>query len=319
MGCGLGILFTLIAAVVLVLVVLRMMPGTSVNLPPFLGGLQAFSKVESLPFPLASIGQLMICNKVGNVAVTVDPNAHVAMVTAKKMVRTHNQEEADQAFQHIIVGVQRPADLHSPFACIREQPTASPTSSNPPAADGLVINVMLPTSTTQPDTLKPAVDLTVTLPASTLPKEGPTMLLNLEAPAGDIQVNGVSGTLIVHGNSGNVAVTNAILADGSRIDTVQGNVTFNGLLAAPADQQAAARYVIQSEQGVIDVTLPANTNITLDAHTNVGAMKSEFAIQVTTKDKEATFHGPLNAAAGIPPTATLVLDVSTGDIMLHKG
>lgn len=194
-------------------------------------------------------------------------------------------------------------------------------------ATALTVNVTFPDAYRVND----SVDVTINLPASVLPTTGPNMLLDVEAPLGNIAITGVSGILSVNGGTGDVTITHAILVDGSHLTTGQGTVTFNGLLDVPADPQKPARYVIQSEHG-IDVTLPDNTNVVLDANTNVGTITSDFKINVTNGGSSGpvSYNGPLNIAAtptapGAPnvpsasqPTSTLVLDVGTGNIAIHK-
>ena len=164
-----------------------------------------------------------------------------------------------------------------------------------------------------------SVDATITLPAAALPKNGPSMQLDVEAPVGKVIVDGLSGVLNIRGSTGDVTVHHAILADGSHIETGQGNVTFDGMLVVPptSSTQNPARFVFQSEQGNIAVTLPPTTNVTLDANTNVGAINSEFDIKVQNSSGSSNYHGPLDISAQ-PSPATLVLDVSTGNINIHK-
>ncbi len=147
------------------------------------------------------------------------------------------------------------------------------------------------------------------------------MLVNIEAPIGDITLDGLGGLLNIRGSNGNVNVNHAILLDGSHIETGQGNVTFNGLLVVPTDGQTPARYMISSEQGMIDVTLPGNTNVILDTNTNVGNIHSEFNAPIQGGGSNGVnYYGPLDTttAATTTPTAVLSIDVSSGNVNIHK-
>ncbi len=149
---------------------------------------------------------------------------------------------------------------------------------------------------------------------------GPSTSVDVEAPIGDINVDGLSGVLNIRGGTGNVTVKHAILVDGSHIETAQGNVAFNGFLAAPqTDNGKGAQYIIQSEHNV-DVTLPGNTNVILDANTNVGKISSDFPINVTNANGAMSYNGPLNttASTSTQSSSTLVLDVSTGNVTIHR-
>jgi hypothetical protein len=119
---------------------------------------------------------------------------------------------------------------------------------------------------------------------------------------------------------GDIKVDHATLSDGSHLETGTGNVTFNGSLdTTPMANNTTPRYKLQSETGNIDVTLPGDTNIILDANTNAGTITSDFPINITTSNNSANYYGPLNSSS--TPSSTqpvLTLDVSTGNISLHR-
>jgi hypothetical protein len=241
----------------------------------------------------------------------------------KKIVHVNSQADAEQEFKRIMVAVQPPATINNSLTCTKPAITPTPSATDAPAAtnvsgSALTVNVTMPDGNTMMNTTSDAVDITIKIPQNVLPANGPTMLLNVEAPVGDITIDGLSGLLNVKGSTGDVSIKHAILANGSRIETGQGNVTFNGLLMTSPDAVAPSRYYIMDEQGTIDVTLPANTNITVDANTNVGAIHSEFAIPVKNNGGPVSYHGPLDPAAGNASPEVFVLDVSTGDVNIHK-
>ena len=341
-GCALGVfLVVLVAALVVVFAIRNLQAGGSIANIPGMITMKSFSKEEKQELPSPSqFSQILICDQVGSVTLRVDPTINKPVVALKKTVRAANQNDANKAFGQIGVEVQPPNTITHPLTCARSQatPTASSTSvatplatpvtspSTPVSTSGvntaatLTVNVLFPNS----DTLNHSVDLNITLPPSALVSDnGPSIPVDVEAPIGDITVDGLSGVLNIRGGTGNVTVKHAILVDGSHIETAQGNVTFSGYLAAPqtdanaAANTPAARYIIQSEHNV-DVTLPDNTNVLLDANTNVGKITSDFPIAVTNQNGAMSYHGPLNATAPIKPSATLVLDVSTGDVTIHK-
>jgi len=240
-------------------------------------------------------------------------------------VHKNTQSDATQAFGKIAVEVQPPGTITNPLTCTRPQgtPTPSSTPTATPAdntgANTLTVNVTIPDSDGLLRTTSDAVDLSITLPQKALPQDNiASLLLDIEAPVGAITVDGVSGSLQVSGGTGNVKISHAVLAPGSRIGTAQGNVTFNGWLLPANPPDPNARYVLQSEKGNIDVTLPDNTNVTLDANTNVGAIHSEFPIDVNNNGGPVNYHGPLNSQAASQAAAKLILDVSTGNVNIHK-
>ena len=336
-GCALGVFLVVLAAALIVVFAVRNLQGggTIANIPGIIS-MKSFSKEEKQELPPSQFSQILVCDQVGNVTLHVDPTINKPVVALKKTVRAANQNDANKAFQQIGVEVQPPNTITHPLTCARSQVTPtvsstpavtpSPTSSPPASTTGvstattLTVNVLFPNS----DAANHSVDLNIALPPGVLVSEnGPSLPVDVEAPIGDITVDGLSGVLNIRGGTGNVTVKHAILVDGSHIETAQGNVTFNGYLAAPQPDTSAggnsqtARYIIQSEHNV-DVTLPENTNVLLDANTNVGKITSDFPIAVTNQNGAMSYHGPLNAAAPIKPSATLVLDVSTGNVTIHK-
>jgi len=315
-----------VAAAVVVFMAFRVSQGQGgIGIGPVGGATQTFTHEDTTQVALSALSQIQICDKIGDISIKVDPNATMATVTSKKIVHKNTQSDADQAFGRIAVEVQPPGPITNPLTCTKPQVT--PTTSLTPIATNvatgatknmLTVNVTQPNSDSFLRTTSDAVNLSLTLPQKALPQEVTSMLLDIEAPVGNITVDGVSGLLQVNGGTGNVTVSHAVLAPGSQIETAQGNVAFNGWLLPPDPPDSNARYVLQSEKGNIDVTLPDNTNVTLDANTNVGAIHSEFPITVNNNGGPVNYHGSLNSNAPSQAVATLYLDVSTGNINIHK-
>lgn len=326
-GCGLGFFMTVLAAALVVFLAFRASQGNGVGIPAIGGSTQTFSKEESQQISLTTIEQLLVCDKIGNVSIKVDQNATTASITTKKLVSQTSKSEAEQEFQRIGVVVQPPGTGSSAQDCAQARTTTSPSSDTPPAGNPdrsllVAVNFPNPNSNSFVRNTTDSVDVAITLPPGVLPTDGPKMQLDVEAPVGNITVDGLSGKLTIRGSTGNVAVNHAILVDGSQIETGQGNVTFNGLLLAPPNSKTPMQYKLLSEQGNIDVTLPGDTNVTLDTNTNVGTIHSDFAIPLKEDGAtgSASYRGPLNtsASATSQPSAVLLVDVSSGNVQIHK-
>ncbi|GHO53626.1 hypothetical protein [Ktedonobacter robiniae] len=321
LGCGLGMLVAvgLAIAVVLYFVVPSLKNGgTPVN--PF-NPLHQYTKEESVTTPITSLGTVEVCTKIGNVALLVDPSSATTTITSKKMVQATSQGDAQQKFAQMKVEIQPPATVTQPLTCTR---LPNPTNQQGTTASGeaLIVNVVFPTTGGLAQDTTASTDITIHIPPGILPQT-PSLQIGVEAPVGNITVQGLSGVYSLHGNTGAIKVTQAILASGSRLETGQKGVTFNGLLLIPptATATAPARYYIRSEQGNVDVTLPANLNIQVNLTTNIGKIKSDFPIQPQKDPKDEnsmSYNGPLNPQAGTPAPASLNLDVSIGNINLHK-
>lgn len=324
-GCGVGVFCTVVAAAIVVFLAIRTTQGGTLKGLPGVPGTQTFTQDSTQAVPLSTITQMQVCDKIGNVTIAVDPNmsgATGATVTTRKTVLATTKADADQQFQHIGVEIQPPGTITNALGCPQQTTAATPTpSASTNSATALTVNITIPDSSGLLHSSSDSVDVSIVIPPAVLPQDGPTMLLDVEAPVGKVTVNGLGGVLNIRGSTGDVVVNNAILADGSHIETGQGNITFNGKLVTPpagSDSKNPPRFVIQSERGNIDVTLPVATAVTLDANTNIGSINSEFAINVQNSSGSATYHGPLNSAIGATPSATLVLDVSTGNVTIHK-
>lgn len=295
-GCFGGILILVLLAVVGVFGV----PG---NVPvPVPGGgagstsnSSARTQQDQQTLQLATITQLQIHNQVGDVSITVDPGTAVATVTSVKKVKAASNDDAQKEFRRISVQVQ--AD----------------TSTN-----SLTVSVILPaTSSNILNKDSDAVDVTITLPPGAVRNMGVPLILNADTSVGNVLVDGLNGVLVLKSTFGNVTVQQATLADGSHLETGTGDVVFAGTLDTTSASNPQPRYKIQSEKGNVDVTLPAATNVILDANVNVGSIKSDFAINVTSTGGSPSYYGPL-INSPTPPSAVLVLDVSSGNITLHQ-
>lgn len=330
-GCVIGIVVVVLAVVVGLFWLLRSSQGGKV---PIIGGgspAQVFQRSDTQTISISALSQLQICDTIGNVSVAIDPNASSTKLTATKIVHATSQSNANQEFGRIGVAVQQPASLPATPTCAAT--TATPTSGTPgantPTTTAGSTNGILTVQATIPNTgsLLPstsdAVNIQLVLSSQAFAGAASAPQLYIEASIGDINVNGNSSNglgifLNIHGSNGNVSVSNSKLISGSRIGTGQGSVTFNGSLASPQDTTTNASFIFQDEKGQIDVTLPTTTNVVLSANTNVGTIRSDFPITPTTDGNSSSFRGHLNPSAAIQSIAVLTLNVSTGNITIHK-
>lgn len=320
-GCALGIFFTVVAAAIVVFFTVRTAQTGTV---PIIGGgiggsTQTFTSDATQAITLTSLTQLQICNKIGDVSVVVDPNADTASIKTTKIVHTSGKTSADQEFGRISVAVQQSETSSTSTSCASSAtPTITTTPSATAAGGALLVNTTIPGSDGLIHGSGDAVNIKITLTQKLFASASTPLQLGIQAALGNVNVDGVIGIMHIIGNIGNVAVTRATLISGSSIGTDQGDVTFDGIIAAPSDTTTQASFVINSGKGKIDATLPANTNVVLSTYTNGGTIHSDFPINVTTSSGSANYRGPLNSAATSQSSAVLTVDVSTGDIYIHK-
>ncbi len=324
-GCAIGIFFTVVAAAVVVFFTVRTAQtgGVPIIGGGLGGGTQTFTSSATQAITLSSLTQMQICDKIGNVSIAVDPTASSASIQTTKIVHMSSKASANQEFGRINVSVLQPPTGTQNLTCGTSASASTPPTSVTPTASAtggaLLVNTTIPDSDGLLHGTGDAVDMKITLTPQLFASASTPLQLNIQAALGNVNVAGVSGIYNIIGSSGNVSVTRATLISGSSIGTGQGNVTFNGILAAPNDSTTQASFVIRSEQGKLDVTLPASTNLVLSANTNVGTIYSDFPITATSSGGSASYRGPLNATASTQSSAVLTVDVSTGNITIHKG
>lgn len=264
-----------------------------------IGSTSTYTQHNSQPVPLASITQLQIHNQIGNVTITVDPNTTSPTVSTTKSVKASNQSDANSQFNSIAVQIE---------------PPGTPSTT-------LAVNATVSDNSSLFGTHNNSVDIVITLPQS-VNTTGTPIVLNGGSTAsnitsvGNVTISGLNGTLNVKNDVGNITVSQAKLSPGSTLETGTGNVTFNGTLDTSSGSSSnQSIYTIQSEAGNLDVTLPANINVTLDAYTNAGNITTDFNLS-QIKQSDGSYNGPM--IYGTQPNALLKLHVSTGNVTLHK-
>ena len=317
MGCAGGIVILVAAAAITVFLTVRSATGGGII--PGAGNPTTYTQQsQPQPIQISTITQMQVHNQIGNITITVDPSATTPTIATLKKVKAASSDEANKEFGNISVQVQPAGSTLSVTATVPD--TGSIFGSHNDSVD---LTITLPPQSVNPTATSIGANPTPTLStASTVSTASATtpLMLNADLSIGDIRVDGLSGVLQLKDDVGNITVDHATLSDGSHLQTGTGNVTFNGNVdATPAANNSTPRYKLQSETGNIDVTLPGDTNIILDANTNAGTITSDFPISVKTSDNSANYYGPLNSNS-TPGSAqpVLTLNVGTGNVNLHR-
>ncbi len=253
----------------------------------------------------SSITQLQVTNNAGNI--TISDNSAITTggtLTYVKKTQASSSGNAASDFIHIQVQVQPGKSA----AC--------------PATSCLTVSASLPA------TIPGSVDLTLVLPAQS---PTPPFMLNAQTQTGKIIVQGFNGLLTLTNNIGDINVAGSLLATGSCLQTVKGNISFAGTLETatppainpcqenPVTSSGSSQpwYSMKAGTGNIDISLnSASANILLDATVfNQGKISSEYPITIPSANPPS-YTGPL--LPGTHPTAMLLLTVDTGNITLHK-
>ena len=253
----------------------------------------------------SSITQLQVTNYAGNISISDDSNiTSGGTLTYVKKTQASSSSNATSDFARILVKAQ-PGN-----------------SAGCPATSCMTVSV------SAPPTIPATVDLTIVLPAQS---PTPQFVLNARSTqTGDIVVQNFSGLLSLSGNIGNISVKGGLLASGSCLQTIKGNIAFAGTLetgVAPTINPCQGNpvtsgssqpwYSFKDGTGNIDVSLNSiSANIILDAAVfNQGKITSDYPIAIPSASPPS-YDGPL--LTGTQPTAILLLTADTGNITLHK-
>lgn len=131
--------------------------------------------------------------------------------------------------------------------------------------------------------------------------------LRLATANGNLKISGGHGQLTLHAANGeiqveaNEAVVNA--------DSANGNVIFKGTLAD-------TEQFFGTDNGSIEITLPAGTDFRLSAETHNGQVLSDFPIiESSTSATGKTLKGTV----GENPTLSITAKSSNGSIAIYRG
>jgi hypothetical protein len=298
-GCAGGIVLLVLAAAITVIITIRNVTGGFPGLGN-IGGSNTYTQAQQQSVPMSSVTQLQVHNMIGDVTIKVDPALTAPMVATTKIVKVASSNDAHGEFNKISIQVQ-------------------------PSGTTLQVSATVPGSGTTFSVHNDSVTIVISLPPSVNANPAAPVTLNTGTTAsnitsvGNVTIDGLNGVLNIKDDFGNVTIQHATLFDGSHIETGTGNVTFNGTLNTIVNiSNAQPLYILQSETGNLDVTLPANVNVLLDGFSNTGTITSDYDIS-HIKNPDGSITGPLIFGATPAPTALLKLDVSSGNIVLRKG
>ena len=297
-GCFGGILLIVLGVGIAAYLAIRSATGGGIGIGG-IGNASSYTQHNQQVVSLSVITQLQIHNQIGNVSITVDPNATAPLVSTTKIVKANSQSDANSQFNSIAVQVE---------------PTGTPSGT-------LAVNASVSNNGSLFGNHNDSVDMVITLPPGVNTGTTPVVLNAGSSPSnitsvGNVTISGLNGVLNVKDDIGTITVQNALLSPGSTLETGTGNIIFNGSVDTTSGSSSnQSIYTMQSEAGNLDVTLPATINVTLDVYTNSGKITSDFDLS-RIKQPDGSISGPI--LPGTMPNALLKLHVSTGNIALHK-
>jgi len=132
---------------------------------------------------------------------------------------------------------------------------------------------------------------------------------DLHTNSGSITVDGAKGKLKADTDFGNITITNAKSVT-LNLETNSGTVEFNGSLGT-------GPHLIKSDFGGIDVSLPADTKLTVDLKTDFGTIKSDLPITILLNGRSSNSNsdhigGDINGGG-----ESLTVQANSGNINLR--
>ncbi len=120
--------------------------------------------------------------------------------------------------------------------------------------------------------------------------------LNIQNEDGKVAINQFTGQVQLTTGDASIDMNNVKLSGSSSMKTVDGSFSFNGSLAA------GGIYSIESRNGSVDVTLPADSSFQLVTATSGGSLQNDFG----------------SSTVGSAPYSTLSIRTADGSIGLHE-
>ena len=118
----------------------------------------------------------------------------------------------------------------------------------------------------------------------------------IAAASGSIKLQQITGELNAKTWSGDITVHTSAISGNSLLQTVNGSVRFDGSI------DAHGSYTMQTTNGDVDLTLPADTAFSLEASTGSGSVQNAFG----------------GGSVGGEPRAPLVLRTQNGSVAVVK-
>ena len=134
--------------------------------------------------------------------------------------------------------------------------------------------------------------------------------MSIEAVSASIDVDGASGDLTAQTVSGSVRVRRSPLT-GLRAETVSGNITYDGSLAADGT------YRVNTHSGSVTLTLPANVGAALELETFSGRIVSDFPL--TLQPGQSTGRGKRMEFTLGGGGARVTAEAFSGNINIRRG
>lgn len=139
---------------------------------------------------------------------------------------------------------------------------------------------------------------------------GLTGSISLKTQSGSINLTNVSGEVTAATQNGTITTTATHLGGHSTVQAENGTINFHGTLSRDGSS------LFRNGNGAVGLTLPPDSDFSLNAHTASGSISSDFTgVSMSHGSQQLEAHG----AVGPVPRAQLTIQTAGGSIGVHQG
>ena len=260
----------------------------SVGLTGCFAGIETFKATETVSDSFTASAQTTVIVETFNGKINVQAgSSDQVAVTVTKTGSGTNQANAEADLKNVEVKMTQAGDTVSIIA--------RRTDQKPFSNSGAEIEVTVPENAI----------LDITTSNGKITSTGVRGDLKLTTSNGDLTVKGGHGAQSLTTSNGSVQVE----AQSAQVNaqTSNGSITFTGSLAE-------GRQAFETSNGSVEISLPGDSQFSIDAHTSNGKISTEFLVTFSGSSQDNELKGTV----GQNPAMSISVSTSNGSIKLMK-
>lgn len=131
--------------------------------------------------------------------------------------------------------------------------------------------------------------------------------VDLKTTSGDISISGIKGSIEAESVSGDIDQTSHCEINEIEMETISGNISAQGIFVPNGS------YTLGSHSGNINIAIPSESNVDLQASTSTGDIDCEFELNGYVHMDNKQLRGTVGTGG-----ANLSVSTFTGDIHINK-
>jgi RNA polymerase sigma factor (sigma-70 family) len=240
----------------------------------------------------------------GAIQVTAHPKGAVT-VKVTKTVRAASEETAKEDLKNVDVQMSQDGDNVRIVAKSQGEQRLTNRAASVELQVPPNTRLELKTSNGKVSVLAPVSDATVRTSNGKIEIKGGKGKLDLKTSNGSITADSAAGKLELQTSNGSISIKSTQASVTAH--TSNGAIHFSGGLAN-------GEHNFHTTNGSIDLTLPANANFRVEAHTSHGKTTSQFELKTSEGGKRNNLKG----AVSDNPAATIKLKTTNGNIDIRQ-